>query len=245
MPIELERLEKPLRKLRKSLKHWLTEPSVEMVHKQDADALSRWKDDRQARPDKQSGHQHGGEACRMKAKSQVTRTEAAGAGDVYIVPAVIETPRGSRNKYKLEEKSGRFKLSKIMPEGMVFPFDFGFFPGTRADDGDPLDALVLCDEPTFPGCQVDCRLAGELLARQVDKGETRSKRNDRIIAIAQASLLFAEVKELADLPSVVMHQVEDFFVNYQKVRDVESETSAKSGTSRSRSLGCRSRFPEC
>ena len=64
-------------------------------------------------------------------------------------------------------------------------------------------------------------LAGVLLARQVDKGQTRSKRNDRIIAIAQASLLFAEVNELADLPSVVMQQVEEFFVNYQKVREVE------------------------
>jgi inorganic pyrophosphatase len=137
------------------------------------------------------------------------------------VPAIIETPRGSRNKYKLDEKSGRYKLSRIMPEGMVFPFGFGFFPRTCADDGDPLDVLVLCDEPTFPGCEIDCRLAGVLLAPQVDKGDTQSKRNDRIVAIAQASLLFAEVRELADLPSVVLQQVEDFFVNYQKVREVE------------------------
>ena len=154
---------------------------------------------------------------------------AADTEDVGIVPVVIETPRGSRNKYKLDEKSGRFKLSKVMPEGTVFPFDFGFFPGTRAEDGDPLDALVLSDEPTFPGCQIDCRLAGVLLARQVDKGQTRSKRNDRIIAIAQASLLFAEVNELADLPSVVMQQVEEFFVNYQKVREVKVTPLGRDG----------------
>ena len=89
--------------------------------------------------------------------------------------------------------------------------------------------LVLCDAPTFPGCQIDCRLVGVLLARQVDKGQTRSKRNDRIIAIAQASLLFAEVNELADLPSVLIQQVEDFFVNYQKVREVEVTPLGREG----------------
>jgi inorganic pyrophosphatase len=68
-----------------------------------------------------------------------------------------------------------------------------------------------------------------LLARQVDKGQTRSKRNDRIVAIAQASLLFAEVNELADLPSIVMQQVEDFFVNYQKVREVEVTPLGREG----------------
>jgi inorganic pyrophosphatase len=165
----------------------------------------------------------------MKSVEDVSQSYAAGAKDVHIVPAVIETPRGSRNKYKLDEKSGRFKLSKVMPEGMVFPFDFGFFPGTHAEDGDPLDVLVLCDEPTFPGCQIDCRLAGVLLARQVDKGATQGKRNDRIIGIAQASLLFAEVRDLADLPSVLLQQVEDFFINYQKVRDVEVTPLGREG----------------
>jgi inorganic pyrophosphatase len=165
----------------------------------------------------------------MKSKAEVNRVHAGAAEDVTVVPVVIETPRGSRNKYKLDEKSGRFKLSKIMPEGMAFPFDFGFFPGTCADDGDPLDVLVLCEEPTFPGCQIDCRLAGVLLTRQVDKGDTEGKRNDRIIGIAQASVLFAEVKELGDLPSVLLQQIEDFFVNYQKVRDVEVTPLGRKG----------------
>jgi inorganic pyrophosphatase len=165
----------------------------------------------------------------MKSIEEVSQPQAAGADDVHVVPAVIETPRGSRIKYKLDEKSGRFKLSKVMPEGMVFPFDFGFFPGTRAEDGDPLDVLVLCDEPTFPGCQIDCRPVGVLLTCQVDKGDTRGKRNDRIIGIAQASVLFAEVKELADLPSVLLQQIEDFFVNYQKVRGVEVSPQGREG----------------
>jgi inorganic pyrophosphatase len=168
----------------------------------------------------------------MKSGGELKPVNAAAAEDVHdvhIVPVVIETPRGSRNKYKLDEKSGRFKLSKIMPEGMVFPFDFGFFPGTRAEDGDPLDVLVLSEEPTFPGCQIDCRLAGVLLARQVDKGDTQGKRNDRIIGIAQASVLFADVRELSDLPSALLQQVEDFFVNYQKVREVEITPLGRKG----------------
>src|SRR5437899_12626259 len=79
---------------------------------------------------------------------------------------IIETPRGSRNKYKMDERTGRMKLSKVMPEGMVFPYDFGFFPESRGEDGDPLDVLILTDEPTFPGCQIDCRIVGAILAKQ-------------------------------------------------------------------------------
>jgi inorganic pyrophosphatase len=71
-------------------------------------------------------------------------------GNVSPVQAIVETPRGGRNKYKLDEETGRMKLSKVMPEGMVFPYDFGFFPGTKGDDGDPVDVLILNDEPTFP-----------------------------------------------------------------------------------------------
>lgn len=67
------------------------------------------------------------------------------------VQVVVETPRGCRNKYKLDEQTKRMKLSNVMPEGMVFPFDFGLFPDTRGDDGDPLDVLILSHEPTFPG----------------------------------------------------------------------------------------------
>lgn len=132
---------------------------------------------------------------------------------------VVETPRGSRNKYKLDESTGRFKLSKVMPEGMVFPFDFGYFPETKSEDGDPLDVLLLSDEPTFPGCQIDCRLIGVLLARQKDKD--KEVRNDRIVAVAEASVIHSEVMQLEDLSPIVLKQVEDFFVNYQRVREIE------------------------
>jgi inorganic pyrophosphatase len=138
------------------------------------------------------------------------------------VATIVETPRGSRNKYKWNEESGRLELSKVMPQGMVFPYDFGFFPHTRAEDGDPLDVLILNEEPTFPGCQIDCRLVGVILARQRDK-DKKEKTNHRLVAVARASVVYGGVRELTDLEPAHLKQIVDFFVNYQKVREVEVE----------------------
>ena len=135
------------------------------------------------------------------------------------VDVIIETPKGSRNKIKYDPSSRKFKLSKVMPEGMMFPYDFGFVPSTKADDGDPLDVLVLTDEPLFPGCLVECMLIGALKAKQKEEGHTN--RNDRLIAVANQSLLYCETKTLKDLNPKVLQQVEAFFVNYQKVRGIE------------------------
>jgi inorganic pyrophosphatase len=131
----------------------------------------------------------------------------------------VETPKGSRNKLKFDTATGMYKLSKVLPEGMVFPYDFGFVPGTKAPDGDPLDVLVLTDEPLFPGCLVDCTLIGAIEAEQNEDGDVA--RNDRLIAVAQASLLYSDVKHLADLNAMVLKQIQSFFVNYQKVNGVE------------------------
>ena len=153
---------------------------------------------------------------------------------IPIEQVVVETPRGSRNKYKFDEKTGRMKLSKVMPEGMMFPYDFGFLPNTKAEDGDPLDVLILSDEPTFPACQIDCRLIGVIQASQKEKG--KEKRNDRLIAVAAASVLYAAVEDISDLEPVVLKQVEDFFVNYQKVRDIEFKILARNGSQSARKL---------
>jgi inorganic pyrophosphatase len=141
---------------------------------------------------------------------------------------IIETPRNSRNKYKFNENTGRMKLSKVMPEGMMFPYDFGFIPGTQADDGDPLDVLVLSDEPMFPGCEVECRLVGVIAAEQKEKGE--EKRNDRIVAVAAGSVLYGGVNELSDLEAAVLKQIEEFFTNYQKVRDIDFKVLERRGS---------------
>lgn len=141
--------------------------------------------------------------------------------------AIIETPRGSRNKFKYDPATKGFKLSKVMPEGMVFPYDFGFVPSTKADDGDPLDVLVLTDEALFPGCMVECKLIGVIEAEQSEEGE--KNRNDRVIAVATQSLLYAELDSLDELNPVVLKQIEDFFVNYQRVRNVEVKIVGRKG----------------
>lgn len=151
-----------------------------------------------------------------------------------IQQVIVETPRGCRNKYKFDEATGRIKLSKLLPEGMIFPFDFGFLPGTKSDDGDPLDVLLLSDEPTFPGCQVDARLIGVIKASQKEQGKTN--RNDRLIAVAEASVLYTAVKELSDLEPSVLKQIEAFFVNYQKVRDIEFKVLAREGSLKATAL---------
>jgi len=147
--------------------------------------------------------------------------------DGETVQVVIETPRGNRNKFKYDPESGFFKLSKILPEGMVFPYDFGFVPSTKGEDGDPLDVLVLTDEPTFPGCLLDCSLIGVLEAEQEEEGQT--ERNDRIVAAAKQSLMYENVSDLRDVNETVLRQIEAFFVNYQKVRDVKYKIIARKG----------------
>jgi|GEM_PF-573361 len=135
------------------------------------------------------------------------------------IEVVIETPKGSRNKFKYDVNSRRLKLSKVLPEGMVFLFDFGFVPSTKGADGDPLDVLVLMDAPAFPGCLVECRLVGMLEAEQT-KGQ-RKIRNDRLIAVANQSLRYSDIHHLRDLNRTLVKQIEAFFINYQKARKVK------------------------
>jgi inorganic pyrophosphatase len=165
--------------------------------------------------------------------------KSAPASQTATISVTTETPRGSRNKLKYDPAKKTFCLSKILPEGMVFPYDFGFVPGTKAEDGDPLDVLVLTDEPLFPGCMVECRLVGVIELTQEEEG--KKERNDRLIAVAQASLLYSEVKDLAGLNKVVVKQVEQFFINYQRVRDIKVTILGRHGADRAREVLRRSR----
>src|SRR5882762_4455609 len=99
-----------------------------------------------------------------------------------LLQVIIETPAGSRNKFAFDVEQEIFALKKVLPAGMVFPYDFGFLPKTLAPDGDPIDVLLLMDEPAFPGVAVKARLIGVIEGEQVD-GKKRI-RNDRLVAIA-------------------------------------------------------------
>lgn len=129
------------------------------------------------------------------------------------VKVIIETPKGSMAKYDFDPASGYFELNKVMPAGMVFPFDFGFIPGTMGGDGDPLDVLLLSEVPVFTGCVVSCRIIGCIKARQKEKNK-QTIRNDRFIAVPVASKLYQRVKNLEDLPRTMLNEVEQFFIQY-------------------------------
>jgi inorganic pyrophosphatase len=94
---------------------------------------------------------------------------------------VIETPRNSREKYTYDEESKSFFLKKLLPAGMCFPYDFGFIPNTKGEDEDPIDALIISEFGTFPGCKIECRLIGALLAEQTEKNKVI--RNDRFFFV--------------------------------------------------------------
>jgi inorganic pyrophosphatase len=141
---------------------------------------------------------------------------------------VIETPAGSRNKFTYDEVVGVFRLHKILPVGFEFPFDFGFVPGTLAADGDPLDVLIVGDEPTFTGCVMSVRLLGVLAAEQTEKGKTI--RNDRLIATAASAKIPPTAHKLGDLPPRMLEQVEHFFIAYNRYEDREFKIVKRAGT---------------
>src|ERR1700674_291286 len=90
-------------------------------------------------------------------------------GDWKCIQVIIETPKGSRNKYAFDPEQKVFQLKKVLPAGMAFPYDFGFIPRTKGGDGDPVDVLVLMDEPAFPGVVVKCRLVGIIEGEQYER----------------------------------------------------------------------------
>lgn len=132
-----------------------------------------------------------------------------------IITAMVECPKGYNQKFDYDEENRRFKLSKILPTGLVFPFDFGMIPGTKGEDGDPLDIIMISESAGFPGCMMDCRIVGVIQAEQTElNGDTM--RNDRFIGIPEVSHLFANVNTLDQLPTGIIDQLETFFKNYNQ-----------------------------
>jgi inorganic pyrophosphatase len=149
---------------------------------------------------------------RNKGLADPSRLAPLDADEKEIIQVIIETPKGSRNKYAFDQEDRIFGLKKVLPAGMTFPYDFGFVPSTKADDGDPVDVLVLMDEPAFPGCLLKCRIVGIIQAMQGTK--KRKERNDRIIAIEQDNHSFASIQHVDDLGNPFAKELEEFFVNY-------------------------------
>ena len=128
------------------------------------------------------------------------------------INAIVETPRGSRNKYNYHEETGLFFLKKILPVGFSFPLDFGFIPHTMAGDDDPLDIIVFTEEAAFPGCLVECRVIGIMKAEQ--KKNNKTIRNDRVLGVAVASTIFSSIKDVSDLNKETIQDLVRFFETY-------------------------------
>src|SRR5712671_6511279 len=116
--------------------------------------------------------------------------------------AIIETPKGCRNKFNYDPDSGLFMLGGLLPEGMMFPFDFGFIPSTLGEDGDPLDIMVLMDAPAHVGCLMEVRIIGIITAEQVQDGKTES--NDRLLGVAVHSYDHENLQSIEDISKTLL-----------------------------------------
>jgi inorganic pyrophosphatase len=141
--------------------------------------------------------------------------------------AIIETPKGCRNKFDYDPETNLFKLAGLLPEGMMFPFDFGFIPSTLGEDGDPLDIMVLMDAPAQVGCLIEVRIVGIIEARQTEKGKT--ERNDRLLGVALHTYDHQSIHSIHDVSKTLLSQVEEFFVSYNRQRGKRFEITGTGG----------------
>jgi inorganic pyrophosphatase len=142
--------------------------------------------------------------------------------------AIIETPKNCRNKFDYDPDTGLFKLGGLLPEGMQFPFDFGFIPSTLGDDGDPLDILVLMDAPAHVGCLVEARIIGVIAAEQTDRGKKREK-NDRLLGVAVHSYQHEDLDSIEDVSKTLLSQLEEFFISYNRQRGKTFQVTGTDG----------------
>jgi inorganic pyrophosphatase len=129
--------------------------------------------------------------------------------DKNCLHAVVETPRGSRAKLKLEPKLNAFTLSKPLMAGLTYPYDWGFIPSTKDDDGDPVDVLIIHDAATYPGLVLRCEPIGVLEAVQISNG--KKERNDRFFCVPEETNFEADLRDVRKLPPRVIEELEKFF----------------------------------
>ena len=143
--------------------------------------------------------------------------------------AVVETPRGSRHKFALDPKIGAITLKQTLASGFSWPYDYGFIPSTLGQDGDPLDMLVLMDEPTFPGCILTVRLLGVIGLRK--NGVENDRFVGSLIPSVETSLSTDGYNRIEDLPQKLLHEVEEFLKNYSEEKGNRIELTGVRGPS--------------
>ncbi len=130
------------------------------------------------------------------------------------IEVIIEIPKGTRNKYEADHETGAIWLDRLLFTSTRYPEDYGYVPLTLAEDGDPLDALVVSEFCSFPGCVIECRLLGAVIAEQKDKNGTI--RNDRFFFAPVLSKQYAAIESIKELPGTELKEIEEFFVEYNK-----------------------------
>jgi inorganic pyrophosphatase len=147
---------------------------------------------------------------------------------------VVETPKGRRNKFNYDPAIEAFTLGGLLAEGLSFPFDFGFVPSTVGEDGDPLDVMILMDEPAHVGCVLQARLVGVIEAEQTEG--SKKIRNNRLIAIAVHSYNHERIRSISEINQSIIDQVGEFFVSYNKSRGKKFKVTGTHGPSRALKL---------
>jgi inorganic pyrophosphatase len=132
------------------------------------------------------------------------------------INVIIEIPRGSRNKYEYDHDSKRIHLDRVLYSSVHYPTDYGFVPHTLSKDGDPLDVLVVVEEPTFPGCQITVRPIGVLVMRD------EAGVDEKILAVPIADPRLSEIRELDDIGKHWLREIENFFDTYKLLEGKET-----------------------
>ncbi len=135
-----------------------------------------------------------------------------------IVEALIEIPLHSKNKYEIDPTTGKIKLDRVLYASMVYPTEYGSVENTLAPDGDPLDILVVCDNPSFPGCYVPARVLGYL--EMTDGG----KPDYKLISVVDCDPRYSNYRELNELPDFILREIRNFFENYKVLQGIDVTT---------------------
>ena len=157
-----------------------------------------------------------------------------------VVDALIEIPLHSKNKYEVDHETGKIKLERVLYASMVYPAEYGIFVHTLAPDGDPLDILVISDNPTYPGCYVPVRVLGYL--EMIDGGKIDYK----LISVIDCDPRYDSYHDLKELPAFILKEIKNFFDNYKVLQKVEVTTGDYHDKEEAVQIieGCRARFQE-
>ena len=134
-----------------------------------------------------------------------------------LINVLIEIPGGSKNKYEFDKDLQAFALDRVLYSSVQYPYDYGFVPNTLADDGDPLDGMVIIDEPTFPGCIIAARPIGML--EMIDGGD----RDEKILCVPDKDPRYKDVRSIKDLPSHRLDEIAEFFRSYKNLEKKVTE----------------------